>query len=129
MELPGGWIFTCEPWNIPALARERMQNNEDPFQVWLDAEALQGDLSLSIRHDGDRFEPLGMDGHTQKLSDFFTNVKLPQRVRERWPLLCAGRVIAWIPGYQPSHAFRLTKASRQIIYFSLHPPVTKKAEE
>lgn len=128
VELPGGWRFACESWNIPALAQEQMQGNEDPFQVWLDADALQGGLSLRIRRVGDHFEPLGMDGHTQKLSDFFTNVKLPHRARERWPLLCAGETIAWIPGYQPSHLFRLTKTSRRILYFTLTSPAKKKAE-
>ena len=122
VELPGGWLFGGEFWHIPALAREQMQNNEDPFQVWLDAEALQGELSLRIRHDGDRFEPLGMDGHTQKLSDFFTNVKLPQRVRERWPLLCSGEEIAWIPGYQPAHLFRLTRSlAAHRLFFAASP--------
>jgi tRNA(Ile)-lysidine synthase len=128
VELPGGWRFNCEPWNIPALAREQMQDNEDPYQVWLDADALNGNLSLRVRHEGDRFEPLGMDGHSQKLSDFFTNEKLPQRARERWPLLCAGDKIAWIPGHQPAHPFRLTKASRRILYFTLVSPAKKKAE-
>jgi tRNA(Ile)-lysidine synthase len=126
VELPGGWRFTCEAWNIPALAREQMQDNEDPFQAWLDADALHGDLSLRIRQEGDRFEPLGLGGHSQKMSDFFTNVKLPQRARERWPLLCAGETIAWVPGYVPAHPFRLTKDSRRILYFTLTPPITKK---
>lgn len=121
-ELPGGWRFTAESWNTSAVVRGQMQNNEDPFQVWLDAGTLQGGLSLRIRLDGDRFEPLGMGGHTQKLSDFFTNVKLPHRLRERYPLLCVGERIAWIPGYLPAHPFRLTTASQRIIYFSLHPP-------
>lgn len=122
VELPGGWSLHAELWNIPALAREQMQNNEDPYQVWLDAETLRGSLSLRIRREGDRFEPLGMDGHTQKLSDFFTNEKLPQRARERYPLLCLDESIAWVPGFQPAHQFRLTKESRRIVYFSLHPP-------
>ena len=128
VELPGGWRFNCEKWNIPALAWEQMQLNEDPFQAWLDADKLKGDLSLRVRRDGDRFEPLGMGGHTQKLSDFFTNAKLPQRARDRWPLLCAGDAIAWIPGFQPADPFRLTKASRQIVYFNLIAPRKKRAE-
>jgi tRNA(Ile)-lysidine synthase len=126
LDMPGGWRFTAEVWNLAALAREQMQNNEDPFQVWLDAESITGGFSLRIRHEGDRFEPLGMDGHTQKLSDFFTNVKLPQRARERYPLVCAGEEVAWIPGYHPAHQFRLTNASRRILYFALHPPSTVK---
>ncbi len=125
VELSGGWVFTAEKWNIPALAWEQMQENEDPYQVWLDAPALKGNLNLRIRADGDRFEPLGLDGHTQKLSDFFTNVKLPQRARDRWPILCAGELIAWVPGFQPAHPFRLQQSSRQIVYFHLIAPQKK----
>lgn len=128
VELSGGWKFTGEKWNIPALAWEQMQLNEDPFQVWLDAERLKENLCLRVRRDGDRFEPLGMGGHSQKLSDLFTNEKLPQRARDRWPLLCAGETIAWVPGYQPADPFRLTKASRQILYFTLVAPGKKKSE-
>jgi tRNA(Ile)-lysidine synthase len=111
--------LTAEKWSIPALAWEQIQENEDPFQVWLDADSIEGELFLRPRREGDRFEPLGLGGHTQKLSDFFTNEKLPQRARDRWPLLCAGEKIAWIPGYQPAHSFRVTQASRRILYFTL----------
>ena len=124
--LSGGWRLTCERWNIPLLAWEQAQGNEDPFQAWLDAEKMAGDLQLRARRDGDRFEPLGMGGHAQKLSDFFTNVKLPQRARERWPLLSCGDDIVWIPGYQLSDHYRLTKNSRQILYLTLTPPKKKK---
>lgn len=119
LQLSGSWLLTAEKWNIPALAWEQIQENEDPFQVWLDADSIEGELFLRPRREGDRFEPLGMGGHTQKLSDFFTNEKLPQRARDRWPLLCAGEKIAWIPGYQPAHSFRVTQASRRIMYFTL----------
>jgi len=37
----------------------------------------------------------------QKLSDFFINEKLPPRARGRWPLLCAGEKIIWVPGFRP----------------------------
>ena len=100
VELPGGWRFNCELWNIPALAQEQMQDNEDPFQVWLDADKLQGALSLRIRRDGDRFEPLGMDGHSQKMSDFFTNVKLPAARPRALAAILRGRdncLGSWLP--------------------------------
>ncbi|MEW6030327.1 MAG: tRNA lysidine(34) synthetase TilS [Chloroflexota bacterium] len=119
LQLSGSWVLTAEKWNIPALAWEQIQENEDPFQVWLDADSIEGELFLRPRQEGDRFEPLGMGGHTQKLSDFFTNEKLAQRARDRWPLLCVGEKIAWIPGYQPAHSFRVTQSSRRILYFIL----------
>jgi tRNA(Ile)-lysidine synthase len=119
MALSGGWKLTCERWNIASLAMEQARSNDDPFQVWLDAREIADALELRVRQDGDRFEPLGMDGHAMKLSDFFINAKLPQRARDRWPLLCMGERVVWVPGYRPAHPFRLTESTRQALYFSI----------
>jgi tRNA(Ile)-lysidine synthase len=119
VKLSGGWRLNCERWNIASLATEQARMNHDPFQAWVDAQGIQDALELRVRQDGDRFEPLGMDGHEMKISDFFINVKLPQRARERWPLLCMGEKVVWVPGYRPAHPFRLTEATRQALYFSM----------
>jgi tRNA(Ile)-lysidine synthase len=128
VELSGGWKFTSEHWHLPALAQEQAEKNQDQFQVWLDAEMLPESLELRTRQPGDRFEPLGMNGHSQKLSDFFVNEKLPQRARERWPLLCLGNTVIWVPGYRPAHPYRLQSASRSVMYFSLTRPPEKLAD-
>ena len=117
--LSGGWKLNCERWNMASLALEQARSNEDPFQVWLDAKGISDALELRVRQDGDRFEPLGMDGHEVKISDFFINVKLPLRARDRWPLLCMGEKVVWVPGYRPAHPYRLTEATRQVLYFSM----------
>jgi tRNA(Ile)-lysidine synthase len=117
--LSGDWKLTCERWNIASLALEQARANDDPFQAWVDASGISDALELRVRQDGDRFQPLGMDDHEMKISDFFINVKLPQRARERWPLLCVGEKVVWVPGYRPAHPFRLTESTRQALYFSM----------
>jgi tRNA(Ile)-lysidine synthase len=117
--ISGGWKLTCERWNMASLAMDQARSNNDPYQVWLDAGLISDALELRTRHDGDRFEPLGMDGHEMKISDFFINVKLPHRARDKWPLLCMGNKVVWVPGYRPAHSFRLTESTRQALYFSL----------
>lgn len=117
--LVGGWKLNCERWNIASLALEQALANDDPFQTWVDANGIADALELRVRQEGDRFQPLGMDGHEMKISDFFINVKLPQRARDRWPLLCMGEKVVWVPGYRPAHPFRLTEATRQSLYFSM----------
>jgi len=119
VKLSGGWKLNCERWNIASLATEQARMNNDPFQVWVDAQGIYDALELRVRQDGDRFEPLGMDGHEMKISDFFINVKLPQRARDRWPLLCMGEKVVWVPGYRPAHPFRLTDETHQALYFSM----------
>lgn len=117
--LLGGWKLNCELWNIASLALEQALANDDPFQTWVDAKGIVDALELRVRQEGDRFQPLGMDGHEMKISDFFINVKLPQRARDRWPLLCIGEKVVWVPGYRPAHPFRLTESTRQALYFSM----------
>ncbi len=119
VSLSGGWKLNCERWNIASLALEQAQVNEDPFQAWVDANGIADALELRVRQEGDRFAPLGMDGHEMKISDFFINVKLPQRARDRWPLLCMGEKVVWVPGYRPAHPFRMTETTRQALYFSM----------
>ncbi len=117
--LSGGWKLNTERWNIASLALDQARSNDDPFQVWIDANGISDALELRVRQEGDRFEPLGMDGHNMKISDFFINVKLPQRARDRWPLLCMGEKVVWVPGYRPAHPFRLTDSTKKALYFSL----------
>ncbi len=121
--LAGGWKISCENWRLTSLAKEQAEENEDQFQVWLDADQLPEVFELRCRQQGDHFSPLGMDGHSQKLSDFFVNEKLPQRARDRWPLLCVGDEIVWVPGFRPAHKHRLKMSTSRVIYFSVsHPP-------
>ena len=122
IQLEGGWCFWSEEWDDPASAWEASSKNGDRFRVWVNAEQLPDKLEARVRNRGDVFEPLGLGGHSQKLSDFFTNAKLPQRARDRWPLLCAGRKIIWVPGLRPAESFRLKPTSKRIVCFTCKFP-------
>ena len=125
VSLAGGWTLNCESRACAAADLEQVERNQDRFQIWLDAENLPQSFEVRTYRAGDRFLPLGMGGHTQKLADLFINEKIPQRARAGWPLLCAGEEILWVPGHQPSHSHRLTKATRNIIYVSISRPAQK----
>lgn len=119
LDLYGGWRLTCEQWRLPSLALQQAQANDDPFQVWIDASTLPQKLEVRTRRAGDRFKPLGMDGHSMKLSDFFINEKLPQRLRDGWPLLCSGDTVIWVPGYRLAHPFALKEETQKVLYLTL----------
>ena len=93
-------------------------DNPDPFQAWISLD----DPSLLLRtyRPGDRFAPLGMGGHSLKLSDLFINHKLPRRARATWPLVCAGEQIIWAPGIRLGHAVRLTDQSLRVVKLRLY---------
>ncbi|MGB0873482.1 MAG: tRNA lysidine(34) synthetase TilS [Solirubrobacterales bacterium] len=54
-------------------------------------------LSVRGRRPGDRIRPRGMGG-TKSLHDLFIDKKLPQRLRDSYPVVCEGERIVWVPG-------------------------------
>ncbi len=118
LDLPGGWHLTAELVEaIPELLW-LASGNTDPHRAWVDA-GLVENLSVRPRRPGDRFQPLGMEDHSLKLSDFMVNVRLPRRLRRGWPLLCTPDQIVWVPGYALAHPFRLTENTDRALLLHL----------
>ncbi|HNT23264.1 MAG TPA: tRNA lysidine(34) synthetase TilS [Anaerolineales bacterium] len=120
LALPGGWSLQSELVENTALAYRQALENGDPFQAWMDADALELPLILRSRQRGDRFQPLGMAGRVAKLSDIMINLKLPRRARRTWPLMCSGQDIAWLPGYRLGHGARVQPTTRRIAHLHLY---------
>lgn len=115
LDLGNGWTLRAEiPADITA-TQKAAQENRDPYRVWIDLGNQHPLLDIRPRRPGDRFQPLGMDGKSMKISDFMINQKIPQRVRAGWPLVCAGTEIVWVPGYRLGHSFRLWGESKRIV--------------
>lgn len=93
--------------------------SDEPFHAWLDADGLTLPLVIRTRLPGDRYQPLGMNGHSLKLSDFLINHRLPARARPGWPLVCDRDKIAWVPGFQPAHFCRVTESTRRVLHVKI----------
>jgi len=116
VELANGWKFRLgEPVPLPKNWREQSA----PHSVWLDAEAVAQPLVLHPPRAGDRIAPLGMGGKSQKVGDAFTNAKIPLRARKRWPLLCAGGEIVWLPLLRIGEAARIRPTTRLAVQASV----------
>jgi tRNA(Ile)-lysidine synthase len=113
------WRIQASPVDNIREAFEQALDNNDPYQAWIDLHDIQPNLSIRSPLPGDRFQPLGLDGQSIKLSDFFINVKVPRRIRNQWPLVCVRTGIVWIPGYRIAHPYRLTSGSTQAIFLRL----------
>jgi len=117
--LADGWQFTVDYVPAGGLPLELIPTGKDTFHACLDADSLPAQLELRPAHPGDRFQPLGLQGHSQKLSDFFVNAKLPARARSRWPLLCSIETIVWVPGFRPAEPFKLRRETRHAACFAV----------
>ncbi|MBK5107329.1 MAG: tRNA lysidine(34) synthetase TilS [Anaerolineales bacterium] len=88
-------------------------------QGWLDLAGIQLPLSVRARREGDRFSPFGMEGHSQKLSDFMINEKIPRRARKGWPLVCSGDEILWVAGFRSAHSHEVTRKTEAAVQLTL----------
>jgi tRNA(Ile)-lysidine synthase len=125
LEIPGktglsdDWLIITELVSDLDSARIQAMENDDPFQAWISMDCVQKPFQVRSRQPGDRIQPLGMDGHSVKLSEYMINVKIPRRAREGWPLVTTGEEIVWAPGIALSHPYRLTASTRQAIFIQL----------
>lgn len=115
LDLGNGWKITTRRLIVEDFAR-RAVGPDPAWEAWLDEAALAGGLKLRRARPGDRFQPLGLEGHSMKLSDFWINHKLPRRARAAWPLVVDETQIVWIPGFRPAHACRVSAQTRAVLH-------------
>jgi tRNA(Ile)-lysidine synthase len=119
ISLGNGWLLKAEPVDQPGSALATALENDDPDQVWLELGERTESLVVKRAPPGQRFIPLGMDVGSQKLSDFWVNVRLPKAARAGWPVVFLGGEPAWLPGFRLAQPFRLTENSRRVIHLNL----------
>ena len=114
-----GWILESELVEETGDDLPSALSNDDPYQAWINADNLSLPLTIRGRCPGDRFQPIGLGKHTQKLSDFMINVKLPRRARDKWPLVCTDSEIVWVPGYRLADSYRILRTTRKTMHLRL----------
>jgi len=91
------------------------------------------EVMLRNRQQGDRFAPLGLGGHTQKLSEWMIDHKVPQRGRDWIPLLTVNGEIAAILDtsrwWTISETFSVKPDSERVVYFWLEHNVNNSEKE
>jgi tRNA(Ile)-lysidine synthase len=121
LEVPGQ-VFLGDDWVLVAdLCYSPPGFPAGPiWEAWLKEDALLRPLIVRTARTGERFQPFGLHGRTQKLSDFWINEGLPRSARKSWPLVCTADQIVWIPGYRIAESVRVTETGRQVVHLHLY---------
>ena len=90
------------------------------YQKHFDYDKIKKQLLVRNRRPGDRFMPLGLGG-SKKLKDYFIDEKIPQKERERIPLLCDGNQIMWVIGYRMSERYKVDSDTKRILIVNYEP--------
>jgi tRNA(Ile)-lysidine synthase len=115
MQLPGQILESR--W-CPAADYAQLRATLDLDQVILDATPSLGELVLRSPRRGDRLRPLGLSGHSKKLSDCFIDARWPRILREDAVVLSRAEddEILWVAGLARSECFQVNDSSRSLIH-------------
>ncbi len=79
-----------------------------------DADKIPSDAVIRFMRGGDRFAKFG--GGTKSLGDYFTDRKIPVRLRKSIPLIARGNEILAVCGVEISDKIKITPSTRRIKY-------------
>ena len=119
LRLRNGWRITAEYLDSVPDDPVRGASALSEDEVWLDADSLTLPLKVRGWQEGERWHPFGLGGHSQKISDFFVNRKVPAHLRANWPLVCSEGEVVWVVGLRPGEKARITPQTRKILKLNL----------
>ena len=82
--------------------KEIIKNTKDKIYFYVDGKK---DFKIRNRRNADKFEPVGMIG-TKKLSDYFTDLKIPASKRDLIAILTYDDEIVWVVGKRVDRRFQ-----------------------
>ena len=127
LSIPGEVVLEREGWAISAAGTAGdaqtgqstgTRKNERPgLSVAVSADRLTSPLTVRSRRPGDRFRPAGLGGRAKKVQDVLVDRKVPRQQRDFLPLVVdSAGTIVWIVGGSVAEDFRVTGASRGVIF-------------
>lgn len=108
---PGG---NLSEWSCEIIA-PRIPESFTGYEALLSHDLLKSELFVRKWEAGDRMQPIGFNG-TKKVSDILTEMKIPNYLRENYPVVTIDDEIAWIPGYRIAEKFKVTEQTKTALH-------------
>ena len=124
-ELPDEVIFgryILRMNRIKNVGRTFTEGNSSSEWIEIDLGAVEGELSIRTPEPGDRIDPLGMNGHSKKLSDIFIDMKVPRDRRVSMPILVdaeSGKILGIPPLGLVAESAKVYAGTREILRLGL----------
>jgi tRNA(Ile)-lysidine synthetase-like protein len=101
-------------WEIEVTAvSPPVPHSANAWEIYLDG-ASTGSLTARQRRPGERLRPAGGRG-SRRLQDLFVDARVPQALRDAWPIIATPDAIVWVPGVRAAEGFLATPESQTII--------------
>lgn len=119
VNLRHGWQIEAELLSERSKDSLKRIDKTNAQEAWFDVDCLELPLIVRGRKKGERWQPFGMAEHSQKLKDYLINEKVPEHLRDTWPLVCSGEEVAWVVGRRPSEKFKVTTKTTNLLRLRL----------
>jgi len=105
---------------LEEVSRNEVRLGADPNVEYFDYDRLPYRLFFRTWQAGDRFAPIGMEGHHVLVADYLTNAKASNHDRRTAVVLATADDVVWLCGYRISEHYKLTNETRRIIRATFH---------
>lgn len=110
--------ISAEMMSMPEGGLSQLLEDKPPEVEYLDAEKVLFPLLMRGRKDGDRIQPLGMEGE-KKIQDLLTDNKVPREERDLVPLVCDSTGVLVVCGHTIAHRARVQPTTRQLMCLTM----------
>ena len=86
---------------------------KNQYTKWFDYDKIKDGLSIRYRKNGDYFTLSG--GGKKKLGRFMIDKKIPEKERDRIPVLADGDHVLWVIGYRISDYYKITDETERVL--------------
>ena len=102
--------------NNPAIQKALSKSVDESKEAFVTA--VNSNLFLRSRKDGDRFESLGSNG-SKKVSKLMIDKKWSHHRKKETPLIldATGNII-WVPGFPPNENWKITAFTEKVIHLT-----------
>lgn len=97
---------------------QEVKIERNPNIAYLDADKVQGELTIRLVQPADSFQPFGMRGR-KLLSDFMTDCKLNIFEKRHQLVVADASDIVWVVGLRSSEKYRVDENTKKVIVLSL----------
>jgi tRNA(Ile)-lysidine synthase len=115
LRVPG--LVRIGPWEVRAELHPAPVDAAGPERATLDAATLAGEVEVRTWREGDRMQPLGLEG-TKTLGDLFSEGGIPRSERHGVPVVTVAGEVAWVAGVAVGERFKLDAQTEEVAVFS-----------
>jgi len=116
ISLAGNWVL--ESTVLEKLDLSAIFGNIEPWRAFVYLPDV-GELVIRPAYQGERYQPLGLGGHSASVQDVMVNRKIPLALRTLWPVVSTPDHLVWLAGHQIDHRVQVIDKPGRVIQLTI----------